>query len=148
MLLSPHPSSIARSLLRLASLWLCLVLLAQGLTVTVVQAAGPLHRHQHQAHHHPSAGEVMLMVHRHDHGDGRRHHHAATEPGVMSEPEAAALDEALSAAAAALVAAMGLLAAVPSLRFGGCQPPVMQPARPWSMLTAAPNPPLKPPRAG
>ncbi len=147
MLLSPRPTSIARNLLRLATLWLCLVLLVQTLSVAVVQAAGPLHRHSGTTAVAGMDRHERGHDHDHDHSEGRRHHHAAPQAGVVPDGDAAALDDALSAAAAALVAAMALLAPLQPLRFAPAAQPVRPSALAWAVLTAVPRPLLKPPRA-
>jgi hypothetical protein len=142
MLLSPRYHSTLADLCRLVAVWLAIVLAAQGLAAVVARSAGPLH--QHRA---PPGLVQAAQLHHHD-GE-ERHHHAPGDGSVrraLFDP--AAQQDALDAAASALVAAFSLLAAGRARTAGGPAAHVLRPAPAWAFLTG-PVPVLsKPPQRG
>lgn len=140
MLLSPRRCSTLGDLLRLVAVWLAVVLLLQGFAAMHARVAGPSHLHRGPA-------STALLVHRHQHDEAQRHHHAAGDASVLPAADAAALDEALDAAAEALAAAFVLLAFSLALtRAGATAARVWRPATGWPALSTAVDPLLKPPR--
>lgn len=140
MLLSPRRCSTLGDLLRLAAVWLAVVLLLQGFAAVQVRVAGPAHRH------HGPAG-VALLAHRQAHDESQRHHHASDDRSVQAAADAATLDAALDAAAEALAAAFVLLAFAALLAPAGRAARVWRPAAGWPLLPTHPVPLPKPPRA-
>lgn len=140
MLLSPRRCSTLGDLLRLVAVWLAVVLLLQGFAAVHARVAGPAHLHRGPA-------SAALLVHRHQHDEAQRHHHAAGDSSVLPSAEAAALDDALDAAAEALAAAFVLLAFAQALtRVGATAARVWRPATGWPALSTGVDPLLKPPR--
>ncbi len=140
MLLSPRRCSTLGDLLRLVAVWLAVVLLLQGFAAMHARVAGPAHLHRGPA-------STALLVHRHQHDEAQRHHHAASDASVLPAADVAALDDALDAAAEALAAAFVLLAfALALTRAGATAARVWRPATGWPALSTAVDPLLKPPR--
>lgn len=139
MLLSPRRCSTLGDLLRLVAVWLAVVLLLQGFAAVHARVAGP-------AHQHSAAATPALLEHRHQHDEARRHHHAADDRSVLPAADAAALDDALDAAAEALVAAFVLLAFASALGSVAAPGRWWRPAAGWPALRRTVDPLLKPPQ--
>lgn len=140
MLLSPRRCSTLGDLLRLVAVWLAVVLLLQGFAAVHARVAGPTHQHR------GTAAPTGLLAHRHQHDEAQRHHHIAGDTSVLPAADAAALDDALDAAAEALAAAFVLLAFVSGLVGYGTPSRFWRPATGWPALSRAVDPLLKPPR--
>lgn len=151
MSISPHPRSVAAGLLRLAAVWLALVLVVQGLAAAIALGTGPLHRHDparagpalaHADHRH-----AHDPAHDHDHGHDQaaRHHHFVDPGDLQLLPDDPA---AADAAALALIAALGLLALGRAALLADAGGHVQRPARAWAWRTRGGAPLLQPPRAG
>ncbi len=143
MLMSPHPASELSHLLRLVAVWMTVILLLQGFAALVTRVAGPSHHHQQNA-----ATALLRHSQTHHHDQAERHHHDASDATVVAQAEAAELQNALDAAAAALAAAFALLATGLALRVAGPGSRVWQAARAWSPRVVFVRPPLKPPQGG
>lgn len=149
MLLAPRHHSTLASLLRLVSGWLAAVLLVQGFAAVQLQAAGPLHYHRPPGTASVAAkAPLALWDHAHDHAADQRHNHAAADTTQVPSADAVALDDALAAAAAALVAAFAVLATSSGLRPLGPAGRVWCARAAWPSLTVTPEPLLKPPQRG
>ena len=135
MTLSPHPASTRACLARLASVWLVLIVLVQGLAAASALGAGAMHRHR--------AAVVAAETPGHHHDEAQRHHHVRSEAGVqvLGQDE---FDAGL--AQTALAWAFSLLAL--AITWSGAQRSgaLLPRAVPWAASTTSPAPPRRPPR--
>lgn len=134
MILSPARNSTAAELLRLAAVWLVVILALQGWHAARAGARGPLH-------HHADAGSGAGGSH--FHAGQARHFHAQVAPAAVSVADADRDDLAF-----ALTAALALLAVGPLRRAALAPRPVWRAAAAWQPRSIVRSPPTPPPRAG
>jgi aryl-alcohol dehydrogenase-like predicted oxidoreductase len=135
MTLSPHPASTLATLARLASVWLVLIVLVQGLAAASALGAGAMHRH------HGSALAADAPAHHHDAKE--RHHHAVGDAGVQAVGQEE-FDAGL--AQSALAWAFSLLAV--AMAWSGARRPgsLLPRAALWVASLVLLTPPRRPPR--
>lgn len=140
-MLSPRPRSTVADLLRLASAWLVVVVLVQGVAAAHALGLGPLHVHR------PAEAGAAPAAHVH-HDTAERHVHAAFDAGVqLVAGPAGDLGEGIDGTAFALTAALALMVIGASpARPADARRHVWHaaPASRWRSTT--PSPALKPPR--
>ena len=134
-LLAPHRNSTAADLLRVAAVWLALILGLQGIAAAQALGLGPLHLHRQTA---------PVLPHTHHHVDAERHHHAALDDSVM----AAADEGAFDAVAFALAAALALMALAVTRASPDARRTVWRAAPAWAWRVHRPPILRKPPRLG
>lgn len=135
MTLSPHPASTLASLARWASVWLALIVLAQGLAAAGALGAGAMHRHR------APAFAADALAHHHDVAE--RHHHAVGSGGV----HAVGQDEFDAGLAQTALAWVFSLLAVAIVWCSSRRPGTLSPrAMFWVASMTFLVPPLRPPR--
>lgn len=135
MTLSPHPASTLATLARLGSVWLVLIVLAQGLAAASALGAGALHRH------HGAARAAEAPVHHHEASE--RHHHAVGDAGVQGVGQDE-FDAGL--AQSALAWAFSLLAVAIAWSTARRPGSLLPKTAPWSASLTFLAPPRRPPR--
>lgn len=134
-MLSPHANSTLASLARWASVWLALIVLAQGLAAASALGAGALHRHR--------APVFATDAPAHHHDAAERHHHAVGEGSV----QAVGQDEVDAGLAQTALAWVFSLLAVAIVWSGARRPGNLLPrGASWAASMTFLAPPLRPPR--
>ena len=135
MTLSPHPASTLASLARWASVWLALIVLAQGLAAASALGAGAMHRHR------AAAFSADALAHHHDAAE--RHHHAVGGGSV----QAVGQDEFDAGLAQTALAWVFSLLAVAMVWSGARRADNLRPrVASWVASMTFLAPPLRPPR--